>query len=356
MLLVQRGTCRLYELFAAYPVTGGWRAGSGAVYDLRSNALRPAGWTSADAAGLPILPGLVRYDEVAAGDIAHALRFTAPETRNAYVWPARHRASSLGGAEYPPMGQRFRLKAAFDVTRFGRNVQVILRALKRYGMILADNGSAWYLSGVPDPRWSDDELHQLGQLTGNDFEAVDATTLAVAAGSAQARSVEAPPPGVVAALEYYRADADHYFVTADPGEIAALDSGMTHGWTRTGMSFGVWPAGTAGRSPVCRFYGRPEAGLDSHFYSASPVECAAVRARFATAWIEESPAVFALALPDPESGACNDGTVPVYRWYDARADANHRYTTLASVAAAMRANGWVAEGYGPSAVALCAPQ
>src|SRR5688572_10035892 len=153
VLVLDRDNCILYELFYAFPnANRSWRAGSGAVYDLRSNALRPRGWTSADAAGLPILPGLVRFDEVASGAITHALRFTVPQTQRAFVWPARHFASSLTGSQYPPMGLRMRLKAGFYVSTFSPPVQVILRALKKYGMILADNGSAWYVSGVPDPR------------------------------------------------------------------------------------------------------------------------------------------------------------------------------------------------------------
>src|SRR5512132_606120 len=122
--------------------------------------LRPETWTSADAAGLPILPGLARYDEVAAGAITHALRFTAPQTRHAYIWPARHQASDLTGAQYPPMGQRFRLKADYAIGGFSPEVQVILRAMKKYGLILADNGSPWYISGVPDERWDNDMLHE----------------------------------------------------------------------------------------------------------------------------------------------------------------------------------------------------
>ncbi|MBX7250926.1 MAG: hypothetical protein K1X50_03010 [Candidatus Promineofilum sp.] len=178
ILIVQAGTCRLYELYDAWPRDdGGWDAGSGAIYDLSSHALRPAGWTSADAAGLPILPGLVRYDEVAAGEINHALRFTAPETQRAFVWPARHFASDLTATHYPPMGQRFRLRADFDLSGFAPEVQVILRAMQRYGIILADNGAPWYISGAPDERWDNDILRQLHQLTGDDFEAVDVSGL-----------------------------------------------------------------------------------------------------------------------------------------------------------------------------------
>jgi len=170
----------LYEVYDAYPDGhGGWSAGSGAIFDLNSNDLRPAGWTSADAAGLPIFAGLVRYEEVAAGEIRHAIRFTAPQTRKAYVWPARHHASDLTGAQYPPMGQRFRLKSGFDVSGFGPQTQVILQAMKTYGIILADNGSSWYITGVPDSRWDDDQLHELGSVHGSDFEAVDVSSLMV---------------------------------------------------------------------------------------------------------------------------------------------------------------------------------
>jgi hypothetical protein len=188
VLVVDRDRCILYELYAAYPQPdGSWQAGSGAIFDLNSHALRPAGWTSADAAGLPILPGLVRYEQVAAGEIRHAIRFTAPQTRRATVWPARHYASSLTGTQYPPMGQRFRLRADFDISGFSPEVQVILRALKKYGMILADNGAAWYISGVPDERWDNDALHELHSVPGSAFEAVDVSSLMVSPDSGQAR-------------------------------------------------------------------------------------------------------------------------------------------------------------------------
>lgn len=178
VLVLDRINCRLYELFYAWPrANGSWEASSGAIFDLTSHALRPEGWTSADAAGLPILPGLVRYDEVAGGEIDHALRFTAPQTRAAHVWPARHHASELTANRYPPMGQRFRLRADYHISGFSPPVQVILRALQRYGLILADNGSPWYLSGAPDERWNDEMLHELGQVPGSAFEAVDVSSL-----------------------------------------------------------------------------------------------------------------------------------------------------------------------------------
>lgn len=189
VLVVQSGPCKLYETFDSWPqADGSWRAGSGAIFDLSSNALRPATWTSADAAGLPILPGLVRYDEVASGAITHALRFTVPRTRKAYVWPARHQASSLTDPNLPPMGQRFRLRAGFDISGFSPANQLILTALKRYGMFLADNGSAWYVSGAPDDRWDNTDLHKLQQLVhGSDFEAVDESSLMLDPNSAQAK-------------------------------------------------------------------------------------------------------------------------------------------------------------------------
>jgi hypothetical protein len=173
LLMWDTAACKLYELFAAVKTTAGWRAGSGAIWDLRSNALRPNGWTSADAAGLPILPGLVRYDEVAAGAIRHAIRFTAPSTRSAHIYPARHDAGDGSAPSLPPMGTRLRLKASFDTSGFSPRMRVILTAMKRYGIILADNGSPWFFSGASDPRWNDDELNQLKRLVGSDFEVVN---------------------------------------------------------------------------------------------------------------------------------------------------------------------------------------
>jgi hypothetical protein len=173
VIIIDRDACRLYELFAARRVGGRWTAGSGAVFNLRSNALRPVGWTSADAAGLPIFPGLVRYHEVRAGRIDHALRFTAPRTRRAFVFPARHHAGASNDPALPPMGVRIRLKASVSLAGFGPQSRVILRALKRYGMILADNGSPLYVTGAPSSGWNDDDLHDLHRLTGADFEVVD---------------------------------------------------------------------------------------------------------------------------------------------------------------------------------------
>jgi len=186
VLVVDRDDCVLYEMYDAHPQSdGSWTAGSGAVFPLNSDALRPASWTSADAAGLPMLPGLARYDEVSSGAINHALRFTAKVTQRAYVWPARHFASRNTSASVPPMGIRLRLKASVDISRFSPSDQVILRALQQYGMILADNGSSLFVSGAPDPRWNDDDLGKLRQIHGSDFEVVDTSGLQVDPDSGQ---------------------------------------------------------------------------------------------------------------------------------------------------------------------------
>jgi len=176
-LLVDKSSCRLYELYNLHHTRRGWTAGSGATWSLSSDKLRPAGWTSADAAGLPIFAGLARWDEVSAGVIDHALRFTAPATRRAYVYPARHFASSSTSASLPPMGLRVRLKASVDISKFPPQARVVLKALQVYGMILADNGSPWYVSGAPNAHWSNDDLHSLSRLTGADFEVVDTSSL-----------------------------------------------------------------------------------------------------------------------------------------------------------------------------------
>jgi hypothetical protein len=177
VIVVDRKRCRLYEVFAAYPRGSSWTAGSGAIWNLRSNKLRPRGWTSADAAGLPILPGLARYDEVKRGRIDHALRFTTDRTRRAFIYPARHFASDLTDPNLPAMGQRLRLRRNYDISRFPRQARIVLKALKRFGMIVADNGSPWYLSGAPDSRWSNDQLRTLGRVAGSAFEVVDTAAL-----------------------------------------------------------------------------------------------------------------------------------------------------------------------------------
>ena len=173
VLAVDRDHCKLSELFAATAGTDRWRADSGAVFDLTSNALRPDTWTSADAAGLPIFPGLVRYDEVAVGHIDHALRFTVSSTQNAYLHPATHAASSSTDPNLPPMGLRLRLKASFNVSSYTGQARVVLDALKKYGMIVADNGSNWFISGAQDTRWNDDDLNQLKTVPGSAFEVVN---------------------------------------------------------------------------------------------------------------------------------------------------------------------------------------
>jgi hypothetical protein len=208
VISIDTDNCILYEIYDGYPQTASWQGGSGAIFNLLSDTLRPATWTSADAAGLPIFPGLVRYDEIAAGEIRHAIRFTVPKTQKAYVWPGRHYASSLTGAQYPPMGARFRLKASFDISHFSATNQIILTALKLYGMMLADNGSSWYISGAPDPRWSNDDLHALTTIDGSNFEAVDVSALMVDPNSGQARqtsvAVSVNPPSASIAVDSQR--------------------------------------------------------------------------------------------------------------------------------------------------------
>jgi hypothetical protein len=189
VIVLDRDNCILYELYNSFPINNGasWNAYSGAKFFLRSHALRPSGFTSADAAGLPILPGLVRYDEVATGEIRHAIRFTADITRNEFIWPARHEASDDDGVTRPPMGARFRLKSTKNISGFSPRTRAIAQAMKTYGIILADNGSNWYVSGAHDTRWDDDELHQyMDTLKGSDFEAVDTSGMIVNANSGKA--------------------------------------------------------------------------------------------------------------------------------------------------------------------------
>jgi len=172
VLVLQRGSCRLYELYSAARSGAGWQAASGAVFNLRSDALRPEGWTSADAAGLPIFPLLVRYGEVAEGRIDHALRVTVRQTQRGYIHPATHFASGSSDPSLPPMGLRLRLSARYSLAGFHGQALVVLRALKRYGLIVADNGSSWYITGAPDPRWNDEDLEQIKRVPGAVFEAV----------------------------------------------------------------------------------------------------------------------------------------------------------------------------------------
>jgi hypothetical protein len=177
VLVIDRDNQKLYETWSSYPQKQGdkivsWKTGSGAIFDLTSNKLRPAGWTSADAAGLPIFPGLVRLDEVQRGEIRHALRFTVRRTQRGYIAPATHWASRSSDRNLPPMGLRLRLKRDFDISGYPKNAQVILRAMKTYGLILADNGGDWFVSGAPDARWDDEEMSTLKRIRGRDFEVV----------------------------------------------------------------------------------------------------------------------------------------------------------------------------------------
>jgi len=190
ILIIDTSECTLYELYSAYQDgDGSWRAGSGAIFNLNSNELRPNGWTSADAAGLPIFPGLVKFDEVQSGEIKHMIRFTVPKTQRKFLWPARHYASSLTSENYPPMGLVMRLKNSFNTDKLSNQAKIIANALKKYGMILADNGSAWFMSGVPDDRWDMDDLYTLRQIKGNDFEAVDISSLMIDLNSGEAKQI-----------------------------------------------------------------------------------------------------------------------------------------------------------------------
>jgi hypothetical protein len=176
-IVVDARTCRLYETWNTRLRDGRWTAGSGAVWDLRSNRLRPAGWTSADAAGLPILPGLLRYDEVRSGHVDHAIRFTTPVTRRSFLWPARHHAGATDDPAYPPMGARFRLAGSFDTTSYSPAARVVLRAMQEYGLVLADNGSAWFFQGTADRRWPAGLIEDLKRIPASAFEAVDTSGL-----------------------------------------------------------------------------------------------------------------------------------------------------------------------------------
>ena len=235
VLVVDRDACRLWEVYDAHPQNGGssWTAGSGATWDLRSNAMRTLGWTSGDAAGLPILPGLVRRDEVAAGEIDHVIRFTAHLTSDAYVWPASHKAAT-GGASDPPMGAWFRLKGDYDISGYSPDNQVILRALKKHGMVLADNGSSWFMSGAPDPGWNDDDLQLLRQVPGSAFEAVDVSSLETS-----------PSSYAVAGTTHRPADFD-----GDGRSDRSVFRPSSGGWYAAGGQPAAVPFGASGDIPV----------------------------------------------------------------------------------------------------------
>lgn len=186
-IVVDARTCRLYETWNTRLTRRGWTAGSGATWSLRNDSLRPAGWTSADAAGLPILPGLLRWDEIERGEVDHAIRFTVPKTAAGFAWPARHRAGSGNAASVPPMGARFRMKAGFSTAGFSPAARVILAAMKRHGMVVADNGSGWFFQGTSDARWPDELISELKTIPAAAFEAVDTSSLQIADNSARAR-------------------------------------------------------------------------------------------------------------------------------------------------------------------------
>jgi len=186
-IVVDADTCTLFETWDTHQAGGAWTAGSGAVWSLRSNKLRPKGWTSADAAGLPILPGLLRWEEVKAGRVDHAIRFTTDVTQRSFVWPARHQAGSTADTAFPPMGARFRLKSGYSTAGYSASAKAVLTAMKRYGLVLADNGSPWYFQGDADPAWPEDLIGELKRIPASAFEAVDTRSLQVSPGSAAAK-------------------------------------------------------------------------------------------------------------------------------------------------------------------------
>jgi hypothetical protein len=243
VLVLDNSTCFLYELYSSYPNgDGSWNAGSAAVWDLANGEQRPWTWTSADAAGLPIFPGLVRYDEVAAGAIQHAIRFTLPETSAGMVPPASHWAATSSDSSAPPMGMRLRLQASYDISGFSANVQVILTALKKYGLILADNGSAMYLSGAPDDRWSNDDLHNLSSVPTSAFEVVQMnpvyTAASVPQGAAPAISSFTASPssvsaGAQATLSWQVSGASYYVISPGIGAVNGTSAVVTPAQTTT---------------------------------------------------------------------------------------------------------------------------
>jgi len=186
-IVVDAGTCTLFETWNTRLTSRGWTAGSGAVWSLRSDSLRPAGWTSADAAGLPILPGLLRYDEVKAGKVDHAIRFTTDITSRGYLWPARHQAGATSDPRFPPMGARFRLRGSYSTRGYSRAAVVVIAAMKRYGLVLADNGSPWFFQGTQDTRWPAGLIDELKRIPAGAFEAVDTSSLQVKRSSAAVR-------------------------------------------------------------------------------------------------------------------------------------------------------------------------
>lgn len=255
VLVLDRDACLLYELYRAFPnADGSWNADAASIWDLQSNALRPLGWTSADAAGLPLFPGLARYDEVAAGEITHALRFTVPTSRKAFLPPATHWASSNTSTSAPPMGMRVRLKASVDISGYGPQARVVLAALKKYGMILADNGSAWYISGAPDARWDNAQLQTLGNIKGSDLEVIrmDGLTTVLPSGTAPlissfSSSASSVSAGQAVTLTWASAGATRYFVTPDPGLVRGSSVTVHPGATTVYTLTAQGPSGSATR-------------------------------------------------------------------------------------------------------------
>jgi len=256
VLVLDRDTCLLHELYNAHvQPNGSWTADAATTWDLKSNTLRPFGWTSADAAGLPLFPGLARYDEVAAGTIPHALRFTVPTSRRAYVLPATHWASSNTNPSAPPMGLRVRLKASVDISGYPAQARVVLAALKRYGMILADNGSAWYISGAPDDRWDNDQLARLSGIKGSDLEVVQMGSVVTAdpTGPAPTLSVPTVTPasvkaGASAVLSWTSTNATRWFVTPEVGWISGTSATVRPTTTTTYTLVAQGPYGSASRT------------------------------------------------------------------------------------------------------------
>jgi hypothetical protein len=256
VLVLDRDTCLLYELYNAFLLAdGSWTADSTAVWDLKSDNLRPYGWTSADAAGLPIFPGLARYDEVTSGAITHALRFTVPTSRRAYVLPATHQAGSSTSASAPPMGLRVRLKASVDISTYPAQAQVLLAALKRYGMILADNGSAWYVSGAPDDHCNNDQLATLSGIKGADLEVVQMGTVYTSAptGAAPTITAFAASPsslasGNSAVLSWTTTNATRWFITPEIGWVTGASATVHPTVTTTYTLEAQGPYGSATRT------------------------------------------------------------------------------------------------------------
>jgi hypothetical protein len=253
VLVLDNSTCFLYELYSSYPnADGSWNAGSAAVWDLIADEQRPWTWTSADAAGLPIFPGLARYDEVAAGKIQHALRFTLPQSQAAFIPPASHSAATSSNPLAAPMGMRLRLKSSFDVSGFSSSVQVILNALKKYGMIMADNGSAMYISGAPDDRWNNDDLHNLGQVTASSFEVVQMNPVYTASnapqGSAPAissftTSSSSVTAGQSVTLSWVVSGASYVIVSPGPGAVRGTTTSVTPAQTTIYTLYATNPYG-----------------------------------------------------------------------------------------------------------------